>query len=331
MRLVFRDENGRSRTAGPLQLIPELEAEFAPAGPESFLSPRELTYTTRDVIDERISIPAQHSLVRLSKNPATNGDALGMLAEVKAGRLAGIYCVNWRRPAQRALRLGSNWWSVIPQGKNGILLLDPDNQMGGAPMIAFRRTMDPECGLLQNEKRVPAMPGQLDAALLRLWQTYRLFRRGRLRVCPPVLSRAFSAGSPATRGEKFDTYPPCCMNATPPPGTACQGPVCTAAGMDLTRLEESISWLNNALREEPGNHERIRAAKEVVKTNARQIELELDYYISTGCCHPHLRNLECQVRSLPWPSVDEIPAVRDRLLESVRAAQRKAMNDYIHC
>jgi len=49
-----------------------------------------LTYSTRDVIDKRISVPAQHSVVRLSKNPATSADAVGMLEEVKAGRLAGI-------------------------------------------------------------------------------------------------------------------------------------------------------------------------------------------------------------------------------------------------
>src|SRR5215216_5666940 len=69
-------------------------------------TPRVLTYSTKDVIDNRISIPAQHSLVRLSKNPATSADAVGMLQEIKAARLAGIYCVNWKTPAQRALRLG---------------------------------------------------------------------------------------------------------------------------------------------------------------------------------------------------------------------------------
>lgn len=48
--------------------------------------PRVLTYSTKDVIDKRISIPAQHSLVRLSKNPATSADAVALLAEVKANR-----------------------------------------------------------------------------------------------------------------------------------------------------------------------------------------------------------------------------------------------------
>ena len=68
-------------------------ATASPA-PDS-VTPRVLTYTTNDAIDERISIPAQHSLVRLSKNPATSADAVGMRNTINENRLAGIYCVNW--------------------------------------------------------------------------------------------------------------------------------------------------------------------------------------------------------------------------------------------
>ena len=81
---------------------------------------RVLTYTTKDVVDNRISIPAQHSLVRLSKNSATNADALGMLEAVKTGRLAGIFCANWQKAAQRAVRLGSSWWTAIPKGEDAV-------------------------------------------------------------------------------------------------------------------------------------------------------------------------------------------------------------------
>ena len=48
-------------------------------------TPRVLTYSTRDVIDNRISIPAQHGLVRLSKNPVTSADAVAMLGDSKQG------------------------------------------------------------------------------------------------------------------------------------------------------------------------------------------------------------------------------------------------------
>lgn len=149
--------------------------------------PRVLTYSTRDVIDKRISVPAQHSLVRLSKNPATNGDAVRMLEEVKAGRLAGIYCVNWKEPAQRALKFGKSWWTVIPPSEDAILMLDPDNPAGGQPLIAFRRELDPRdkegCGKLKTDKTLTPSPARLDAALLKSWARYRQWQIGQLFLC----------------------------------------------------------------------------------------------------------------------------------------------------
>src|SRR5688572_25083176 len=120
---------------------------------ESFsTTPRVLTYSTKDVIDNRISVPAQHSLVRLSKNPSTSAAAVGMLEEIKAGRLVGIYCVNWKKAAERALRFGKSWWTVIPREEDAVLMLDLDNLSSGMPLIAFRRELDPRlkqgCGPL---------------------------------------------------------------------------------------------------------------------------------------------------------------------------------------
>ena len=146
-------------------------------------TPRVLTYSTRAVIDNRISIPAQHGLVRLSKNPVTSADAVAMLGEIKAGRLAGIFCVNWKVSAQRAIRLGLSWWTVIPQTQDSVLMLDPDNPLAGQPLIAFRRELDPDCGLLQGEKRFVASPSRIDAALLKAWASYRLLRTGKLVQC----------------------------------------------------------------------------------------------------------------------------------------------------
>jgi hypothetical protein len=144
---------------------------------------RVLTYSTKDVIDERISVPAQHSLVRLSKNPATRTDAVALLAEVKAGRLGGIFCANWQKPAQRAIRLRKSWWTVIPSGDDAVLMPDPNDFANGRPLIAFRRELDPDCGLLKNEKRFAAARGRLDAALLRAWSSYKLWRSKRLLRC----------------------------------------------------------------------------------------------------------------------------------------------------
>src|SRR4030095_12301908 len=124
-----------------LDLIPEMEFlnEVETNVPPLSISnptPRVLNYTQKDVIDQRISIPAQHSLVRLSKNPATSAEAVGMLEEIKVGRLGGIYCVNWKIPALRSIKFGKSWWTVIPKGEDAILMLDPENLLGGQPIIA---------------------------------------------------------------------------------------------------------------------------------------------------------------------------------------------------
>src|SRR5262245_13397865 len=148
---------------------------------------RVLTYASNEVIDQRISIPAQHALVRLSKNEVTSADAVGMLEEIKAGRLAGIYCVNWQPSAQRSLRLGKSWWTIIPKDEDAVLMLDPDAPDSGPPMMAFRRELDPNCGLLKGEARFPSSPVRLDAALRKAWSTYLLFRGRRLTACRRVL------------------------------------------------------------------------------------------------------------------------------------------------
>ncbi len=198
--------------------------------------PRVLTYSTKDVIDKRISIPAQHSLVRLSKNPATNADAVGMLEEVKVGRLAGIYCVNWEKAAQRALKLGKNWWTVIPQSEDSVLMLDPDNLTRGQPMIAFRRELDPDCGLLKGEKRFAPSPARLDAALLKSWASYQRMRAGEFARCePPKSAGGVMAGG---LNQEFlpalpvsNLMPPILCQITPCPPSPCQSglpPQCKA-------------------------------------------------------------------------------------------------------
>ena len=51
-------------------------------------------------------------------------------------------------------------------------------------MIAFRRNLDPDCGLLSGESRFAASPSRLDAALRRTWGTYQRMRAGQLARCP---------------------------------------------------------------------------------------------------------------------------------------------------
>ena len=175
------------------------------------VSELELTYSTKDVIDNRISVPAQHSLVRLSKNPATSVDAVGMLDEIKAGRLAGIFCVNWKTPAQRALRIGHSWWTVIPKSEDAVVMLDADNPLNGPPLIAFRRELDPDCGLLQGEKRFSASPARLDAALLKAWASYKLLKSsGKLNECvlKPAGGTVAEVGEPGSETPLDNVMPP---------------------------------------------------------------------------------------------------------------------------
>jgi hypothetical protein len=173
----------------PFEFQTDIDETEAPFGEfetlDVALPGRTLSYTTRDVIDQRISVPAQHSLVRLSKNPTTSADAVALLAEVKAGRLGGIFCVNWQKPAQRAIRIGKSWWTVIPPGEDAVLMLDPDDPLGGQPLIAFRRELDPDCGLLKGERRFSPSVSRLDAALLKAWANYKVWRGQELTPLEP--------------------------------------------------------------------------------------------------------------------------------------------------
>ncbi|MCI5142190.1 MAG: hypothetical protein D3909_10825, partial [Candidatus Electrothrix sp. ATG1] len=146
--------------------------------PGTSYKPRVLTYTTRDVIDKRISVPAQHSLVRLSKNHATNASAVFLLKAVKSGILAGIYCANWKLVANRAKKLGKTWWRIIPKEEDAVLILNPDKQSGKSPIIAFRRELDSRnegCGSLKNNTVLTVKPQQLDIALLKTASILKLW------------------------------------------------------------------------------------------------------------------------------------------------------------
>ena len=192
--LQYLGQAGRwFRSNGRILVLPESEAQ-----PDSEMAPvfsrsdrlvpegRVLTYTTKDVVDNRISVPAQHSLVRLSKNPETNASALELLEDIKSNRLGGIFCVNWQKAAQRALKLGKSWWTVIPPGEDAVVMLDPQDPFAGQPLMAFRRELDPACGSFKGEKQYAAHPVRLDAALLKVWRSLKRVRRSKHVLCPVI-------------------------------------------------------------------------------------------------------------------------------------------------
>lgn len=107
------------------------------------------------VIDPRIDVHAQYSLLRMAKDPAASADASAMLAAVKSGQLAGIYKEDQLVPAQRAQKKGIGWWQVLQPGQDAAVVRDP----GAAPMIVFRDS-------------IRSVPSRLDPALLRAWREF---------------------------------------------------------------------------------------------------------------------------------------------------------------
>jgi hypothetical protein len=121
--------------------------------------PKGTPLSPQDTIDRRIDVFAQRALVRLSKSQPTSGDAVGLLSEIRAGRLAGIYKEDERVPAMRARALGRTWWTLIPSREDAALVLDPSGP-GGLPIVVFR-------------DRVRSNAPRLDRALSRAWAAYR--------------------------------------------------------------------------------------------------------------------------------------------------------------
>ncbi|HEX6041289.1 peptidoglycan recognition family protein [Longimicrobium sp.] len=139
-------------------LLGEMEEETGP-----------IPATQQGVIHPAIDVHAQYALMRMSRgDPSARADAWGMLGAVKAGRL-GIYKVDQQKPALRAKKLGSSWWTVIPAGEDAAVLMEP----GGTepPFIVFR-------------DGVKGDAARLDPALRRAWSTFGMLGR-----CGPAPGR----------------------------------------------------------------------------------------------------------------------------------------------
>lgn len=149
-----------------------------------------------EVNDKRFSVPAQESLMRMSKNPARNAAAVGLLEAVKGHRLAGIHCANRKIIAERSKKFSKEWWTVIPKGEDAVLILsDPVNPLAvkaspnEAPLIAFRRELDRRpkkgCGKLKENEPSTHFPEKIDVALIRAWETFQLWQGKQIGPCTP--------------------------------------------------------------------------------------------------------------------------------------------------
>jgi hypothetical protein len=115
------------------------------------------SFSNYDVIDGRIDVSAQKSLIRLKSNPATSGDATAMLSAVKSGRLAGIYGDDLLASAQLAALLGTVRWELVLHGRDAALIREPNP--AAAPNIIFRTH-------IRNDSP------RLDRALLAAWAQF---------------------------------------------------------------------------------------------------------------------------------------------------------------
>jgi len=109
-------------------------------------------FTEMELIDERIDLNAQRSLLRISKTNRVV-EAKLMFKAVKSGVLGGIYKADTQIPALRAVRMGTLWFNLIEKGRDSRCLKVPQ---GEKPIIVFRKS------LVEPQTKAIAM----DAALL---------------------------------------------------------------------------------------------------------------------------------------------------------------------
>lgn len=118
-------------------------------------TPTAEPWTTRDVIDERIDVPAQYALMRMFRGDAeARRAASGILAALERAVLAGVYREDQRAAALRARDLGTVWWELIPRGDLGVCVTGPE---GKPPLVAMRRGAEDR-------------PDAYEVALARAWE-----------------------------------------------------------------------------------------------------------------------------------------------------------------
>ena len=170
------------RSRGGIVLYRDTGEDYEVGGTAKAPAPKQAVtaspLTAAQVKHARIDGAAQAALVRISKLPVSSLAANGLLDHVKAGRLTGIACISSTPGNERATALGSSTWLAIPTGEDAVVMLDPADLRGGAPLIAYKRGLDPACPEPGAPKNAPAQPARLDAALLKALASFELWRAG---------------------------------------------------------------------------------------------------------------------------------------------------------
>jgi hypothetical protein len=139
---------GAALLAGTVSSMPAMSAEHPPAGSPSCV------WKTTDIIDQRIDVGAQVSLMRqMGAGAPAAGPASAIIGAIKQGTLAGVLLPPRQAAAQRAQRMTPprGYWQLIPAGRNSLCLKEP---AGEPPMIVYRENL---------------APALIDAALREAW------------------------------------------------------------------------------------------------------------------------------------------------------------------
>jgi hypothetical protein len=146
----------RSGSIPPWQKLHTLDLPHVFPNGEGTASPQLVT--SKDVMDERIDVQAQYSLLRMLKTGDEDAaDASAMVSAVKAQLLAGIYQQDQQKPALRAQKVGKGWWQLFDGQPDERLAFCWKEPAESAPMIVMR-------------KGVKSSPGGLDPALRQAWK-----------------------------------------------------------------------------------------------------------------------------------------------------------------
>ncbi len=99
-------------------------------------------YTICDFIDPRITTEAQEALFEhLRQGEKERWEALHLWAAVKHNLLEGIFIQDQRKPALKAQRHGSAWWTMIPKGQDAVVFPPAVEESTEIPLLAFHKRL----------------------------------------------------------------------------------------------------------------------------------------------------------------------------------------------
>jgi hypothetical protein len=129
----------------------------AEAGPDAPATAPDPELTERRLIDQRIDVGAQRSLMRMFRGSQEQREIAVEIADAVqvTGELAGVFGDDLGASAQLASRLGTVRWELVPDGQDAVVVREPDRQ----PTMVFR-------------EGARSSPARIDPALQSAWDEH---------------------------------------------------------------------------------------------------------------------------------------------------------------